>query len=64
MDVLEFIPQRLKFYIKEEFEIYKSQKTSPTDLRNDQTFFQANILVVKNALKTTKFILLIIYSKE
>lgn len=55
LDVLEFIPQSLKLYIKEEFEIYKSQKTSPTDLLNDQTFFQANILVVKNSLKADKF---------
>lgn len=62
LDVFEFIPLSLKFYIKEEFEIHKSQKTNPTDPLNDQTFVQANI--VKNSLKTTKFILVNIYSRE
>lgn len=40
----DLIPKSLKLNIKEEFEIYKPHKTNLTEIINDQTNFQANII--------------------
>lgn len=44
MEILPFISKILKLHVKEEYEIYKN----PSDLMNDQTYFQADIIFFKS----------------